>query len=159
MPYLICDKCNVYYEIDSAQEMDKFDSCECGNELQYYETIEEYMNEDVTDSNEVDDSAEDYTENNKGIFHSINKKNLVTLQMEMLKEQKEKEKNEHLKRDLKYRIRHAIANNKEKEIENSEIHDDYEPIVSKEFKDKDNLKKRKKILLKEIELLKESKKK
>lgn len=158
MPYLICDKCNVYYEIENQQEINDFHVCRCGNELQYYETIEEYMNEGLNDSNSVNDSVEENIENKKGIFYSINKKNLVTLQMEMLKEQKENKKKERSLRDLNYRIRHAMAQKKEKEIENSKIHDHYEPLVSREFKDKNSLKKRKLMLLKEIELLKETKK-
>ena len=71
MPYLICDKCNLYYEIQDKSEMDDFSKCECGNELQFYETIEDYMNEDLNDD----------SNSKKGIFYSINKKNLVILQL------------------------------------------------------------------------------
>jgi len=43
MPYLICDKCNVYYEIEDEEEI--FEFCECGNRLKYYESLEEYYEE------------------------------------------------------------------------------------------------------------------
>ena len=147
MPVLICDKCNIYYEIVNIEDIN--DTCECGNPMKYYDSIEEYMNEESIGSNE--DNVEKYDEDTKGIFYSVNKKKLVTLQMEMLKEQEENEKRDRSLRDLKYRIRHAINRKEKKEIEN------YEPLISKEFNDKNSLKMRKKILLKEIELLKEDK--
>ncbi len=149
MPILICDKCNIYYEVDSIEDISKIGTCKCGNTLKYYDSIEEYMNEGLINSN--DDNVDKYEEDTKGAFYSINKKKLVTLQMEMLKEQEENEKRERSLRDLKYRIRHAINQKEKKEIQN------YEPLISKELKDKNNLKKRKQISLKEIELLKEDK--
>ena len=147
MPYLICDKCNVSYEIENISEMDDFHTCSCGNELKFYETVEEYMYEGIDTKNE-------HEEDTKGAFYSINKKNLVLMEMNMLKEHEETEKREHELRDLKYRIKHAIKENKEE----SEVPKDYEPIIAREFGDK-SLKKKKELLLKEMELLKESKEK
>ena len=69
----------------------------------------------------------------------------------MLKEYKEREEREHLKRDLKYRINHAISVSK-KELNDST----HEPVITKESGDK-SLKKRKELLLREMELLKKSK--
>ena len=145
MPYLICDKCNISYEIKDISEMDDFHTCTCGNELKFYETVEEYMYEEIDTENE-------HEEDTKGAFYSINKKNLVFMEMNMLKEHEETEKRERDLRDLKYRIRHAIKGNKEE----SEVPKDYEPIIAREFGDK-SLKKKKELLLKEMELLKESK--
>lgn len=147
MPYLICDKCNVSYEIRNISEMDSFHTCKCGNELQYFDTIEEYMNEGSKSSNIADNDPRGHK---KGVFYSINKKNLVTLQMEMLRENEENEKKERLRRDLNYRINHAIAKNKEKQLKNN-----YEPMIIKEFGDK-SLKKKKEMLLHEKDLLEES---
>ena len=146
MPYLICNNCNVSYEIKDISEMDDFHTCTCGNELKFYETVEEYMYEGLDAQNESE-------EDTKGAFYSINKKNLVLMEMNMLKEHEETEKRERELRDLKYRIRHAIKGNKEE----SEDSEEYVPIIAKEFGDK-SLKKRKELLLKEMELLKESKK-
>lgn len=143
MPYLICDKCNIYYEIEKIEEMEEFHNCECGNELKFYDTLEDYMNEDP-------DSSIATEEESKGIFYSINKKNLVDMQMNMLKDQKETEEHERSIRDLRYRIRHAISKNKEKS-------DDYEPIIAKEFGD-NSLKKKKELQLREMELLIKAKK-
>ena len=157
MPYLICNKCNVYYEIENKREMNDFHVCRCGNELKYYETIEEYMNEGLEGSDNLDDNIEKHSEDTKGIFYSVNKKNLVTLQMEMLKEEKETKKRERYLRDLNYKIRHAMTLKKEKEISDSKAYDNYEPLISREFKDKNSLKKRKEMLLKEMELLKKAK--
>lgn len=43
MPYLICEQCNVYYEVNSEEEITKFGNCECGNPLNYYESLELYL--------------------------------------------------------------------------------------------------------------------
>jgi len=145
MAYLICDNCNVSYKIKDISEMDDFHTCTCGNELKFYETVEEYMYEGINTENE-------HEEDTKGAFYSIKKKNLVLMEMTMLKEHEETEKRGREIRDLKYRVRHAIKG-KEEETDDSK---EYVPIIAKEFGDK-SLKKRKELLLKEMELLKESK--
>lgn len=43
MPYLICDKCDVYYKFNKLAEMEKYSKCECGNLLKYYNSLEEYI--------------------------------------------------------------------------------------------------------------------
>ena len=146
MPYLICDKCNLYYEIEDRSEMEDFHTCECGNELQYFNSIEEYMYSEP--SNSQDDSAE---VDEKGIFYSVNKKNLVTLQMEMLKENKERREREHLKRDINYKINHAMEVAREKGSSNSK--NEYEPLIVKEYGD-NPFKKQKEKLMRTMELLK-----
>lgn len=73
MPYLICEKCNLYYEIEDRNEMKDFHTCECGSELKYYETIEEYMYGESEDPDVVDNNTSRSGEN-KGIFYSVNKK-------------------------------------------------------------------------------------
>lgn len=149
MPYLICNKCNLYYEIEKRSEMKDFHTCECGNELKYYESIEEYMYGEPENPDIVNDNAEE--SDGKGIFYSVNKKNMVTLQMEMLKENKERKEKEHLKRDLNYKINHAMAVAKEKGSNSSEK--EYEPLIVKEYGDSP-LKKRKEMLMRTMELLK-----
>jgi hypothetical protein len=148
MHYLICNKCNVYYEIENKNEMNDFHTCECGNELQYFDTMEEYMYRKPENSAIVNDVEES---DGKGIFYSVNKKNLVTLQMEMLKENKERAENEHLKRDLNYKIDHAMEVAKEK-ISNSSKKE-YEPLIVKEYGESP-FKKRKNTLMRTMELLK-----
>lgn len=44
MPYLICDKCNSYYEIQDRKEIDDLRFCECGKRLKYFDDHEEYIN-------------------------------------------------------------------------------------------------------------------
>ncbi len=149
MPYLICDKCNLYYEIEDKNEMRDFHTCECGNELQYFNTIEEYMYGEQQNSYISDDNAKESDGN--GIFYSVNKKNLVTLQMEMLKENKERKEREHLKRDLNYKINHAMEAAREKGSNNSK--NEYEPLIVKEYGDHP-FKKQKEKLMRTMELLK-----
>lgn len=43
MPYLVCDRCDVYYEIQDKDEMLELSHCECGNPLKYYDSLEEYL--------------------------------------------------------------------------------------------------------------------
>ena len=41
MRYLICDNCDVYYEVD--EDFNDFDTCEnCGNKLNFYSSFDEY---------------------------------------------------------------------------------------------------------------------
>lgn len=148
MPYLICDKCNVYYEIERKREIEDFHTCECGNELQYFDTVEDYLYGESEDPYTVTYDAGGDT---KGVFYSVNKKNLVTLQMEMLKENKEHEEMERLKRDLNYKINHAMEVAKEKGSNSSK--NEYEPMIVKEYGES-QFKKKKERLLRTMELLK-----
>ena len=151
MPYLICNKCNVYYDIENKNEMDDFHTCECGNELKYFDTMEEYMYGEPENSGIVNDVEES---DGKGIFYSVNKKNLVTLQMEMLKENKEREERDHLKRDINYKINHAMEVAREKGTNSSKK--EYEPMIVKEYGDSP-FKKKKEMLMRTMELLKKFK--
>lgn len=45
MPYLYCEKCRGFYELQKGESLDDFDSCECGGKLKYYENMSEYKNE------------------------------------------------------------------------------------------------------------------
>ncbi len=39
--YLVCDKCNEYYQLQPGESPDDFmDRCECGGNLTYYENID-----------------------------------------------------------------------------------------------------------------------
>ena len=37
--YLICVKCNGYYELQDGESLEDFESCECGGTLKYTENI------------------------------------------------------------------------------------------------------------------------
>lgn len=41
MRYLICDKCNGFYELGEDESIFSFDSCECGGKLRYAHSKEE----------------------------------------------------------------------------------------------------------------------
>lgn len=40
MPYIICEKCLGYYELQEGEFPKDFDSCQCGGKLKYIESIE-----------------------------------------------------------------------------------------------------------------------
>lgn len=63
MPYLICNKCEHYYEIGSVKEYMEFHTCECGNELIYVNQLSEYDSslEDPEES-QVESYSEMYEE-------------------------------------------------------------------------------------------------
>lgn len=45
MPYLVCNKCNIYYELQSGEFADDFYVCTCGNKLKYYKDMESFTND------------------------------------------------------------------------------------------------------------------
>jgi transcription initiation factor IIE alpha subunit len=42
MPYLICDRCNGYYELQEGESKADFQSCQCGGNLFYTDELEDY---------------------------------------------------------------------------------------------------------------------
>lgn len=40
MPYLVCEKCAGYYELQEGESMDDFEFCQCGGNLKYINSIE-----------------------------------------------------------------------------------------------------------------------
>ena len=141
MPYLICDKCNLYYEIKDKFEMEDFHTCECGNELQYFKTIEDYMKR-----------SENITNTKTSHFYTNSKKDILTFETEIFRDHEEAKKRERSKRELNYRIKHAIAERNEK-LSNSYKIKNYKPQIVNELKDINEKKK----LINEIKLLGDSK--
>lgn len=48
MGYLICDKCEGYYELQPGERMGDFDKCRCGGELRWVAKLPtQYQNEDT----------------------------------------------------------------------------------------------------------------
>jgi len=46
LTYLICDKCGSYYELQPGESPDDFDlTCDCGGELKYYYSFDDYHND------------------------------------------------------------------------------------------------------------------
>ena len=41
--YLICHKCYGYYPLKENESPDDFLECECGNDLEFYENIDEFI--------------------------------------------------------------------------------------------------------------------
>ena len=51
MPYLICDECEIYYEIESDFDPGTLKTCEkCGAKLKYYENFDEYYKKENLNS-------------------------------------------------------------------------------------------------------------
>lgn len=55
MPILVCEYCNTYYEIHSKGELVELGNCKCGTKLRYFESIEEYYQEQETISPREDE--------------------------------------------------------------------------------------------------------
>lgn len=48
MPYLICNNCEIYYEIEENFNLNIFDTCEnCDNKLKLYNSFDDYYNENA----------------------------------------------------------------------------------------------------------------
>jgi hypothetical protein len=61
MPYLICYKCNQSYEMESEDEAKKYNACECGQPLVYFESLEDYYEEGES-KKEVTPKTQTFTE-------------------------------------------------------------------------------------------------
>lgn len=42
MPVLICEKCNMYYELENESDAIGFGNCDCGNDLLYFDSLNDY---------------------------------------------------------------------------------------------------------------------
>ena len=42
MPVLICEECNMYYELDNESDAIGFGNCDCGNNLVYSDNLDDY---------------------------------------------------------------------------------------------------------------------
>lgn len=45
MSYLVCYKCDVYYEVETEEEVRELTHCECGEKLIYFENLEDSYND------------------------------------------------------------------------------------------------------------------
>jgi hypothetical protein len=55
--YLYCKKCQGYYQLQDGESKDDFVSCECGWELEFYESLPSKFSDD-SDVDEIDDTEE-----------------------------------------------------------------------------------------------------
>jgi len=44
MPYIICENCGGYYELEEGESIEDFESCHCGGTLSYVESIQKAIN-------------------------------------------------------------------------------------------------------------------
>lgn len=56
--YLFCRKCQGYYQLQDNESKDDFVSCECGWELEFYETLPTHSRDHYSGFDEFDDSEE-----------------------------------------------------------------------------------------------------
>jgi hypothetical protein len=43
MGYLICDTCNDVYELQEGESPNDVDACQCGGNLEYYESLHDFV--------------------------------------------------------------------------------------------------------------------
>ena len=43
MPYMICKKCDIYYELADENAEKDLKICQCGSRMKYYEKLEDYL--------------------------------------------------------------------------------------------------------------------
>jgi hypothetical protein len=70
MPYLICDRCNGYYELQEGESKEDFQECQCGGNLTFCTELGDGAKKQstVASSNDIiydNDDLEHYSENNK----------------------------------------------------------------------------------------------
>lgn len=76
MPYLICEDCGNYYELEEGESPEDFQlECDCGGELGYYLTKYDYYKNHRTNQDSKIKPEQDSTENkenlNKGFFSNL----------------------------------------------------------------------------------------
>ena len=70
MGYLICDNCDVYYEID--EDFIDFDTCEnCGDKLKFYSSFDDYYNKKNDAQREKIAVGKGYAEKKSSKYNSI----------------------------------------------------------------------------------------
>jgi len=70
MGYLICDNCDVYYEL--VGDLNDFDTCEnCGNKLKFYDSFDDYYNENSEGQREKIIFGKGYAEKKSSKYNSI----------------------------------------------------------------------------------------
>lgn len=70
MGYLICDNCDIYYEID--EDFNDFDTCEnCGDKLKFYSSFDDYYNEKSEPQRERIAVGKGYAEKKSSKYNSI----------------------------------------------------------------------------------------
>ena len=63
LDYLICDKCEGYYELQSGESPNDFDlSCDCGGELKFHNMSNNYSTENNESKRERMDIGKGYAE-------------------------------------------------------------------------------------------------
>ena len=43
MPFLECDDCGGYYELEDGESIDDFEVCQCGGELKYFNSLQDFL--------------------------------------------------------------------------------------------------------------------
>ena len=56
MSYLVCYKCDVYYEVDNIEEAQMFTHCDCGEKLVFFENLEDSYTETVNQPSDNESS-------------------------------------------------------------------------------------------------------
>lgn len=59
MPYLVCEKCGGYYELQEGESSTDFDRCQCGGKLKYCKTMYEFTNFDTYKDKHIDHNKEE----------------------------------------------------------------------------------------------------
>lgn len=70
MGYLICDNCDVYYEVD--EDFNDFDTCEnCGDKLKFYNSFDDYYNEKSEPQREKIAARKGYAEKKSSKYNTM----------------------------------------------------------------------------------------
>ncbi|MGB9980107.1 hypothetical protein [Methanobacterium sp.] len=119
MGYLICDTCNDVYKLQDGESPEEFDTCQCGGNLEYYETLQDFVSQFYDLSNF---KSEDGNLLLKKGYNQLKKKNRD------LKEEYSRLKDAHLELETEIQELKEVQNklkdiNAEVEEENLELKD------------------------------------
>lgn len=72
MGYLICDNCDIYFEVEDDFDIVSFDICEqCGNKLKLYDSFDDYYNEYSIPNRESIVFGEGYAEKKSSKYNNM----------------------------------------------------------------------------------------
>ncbi len=71
MPYILCDKCKGYYELQDGESLNDFDVCQCGGNLKYLNSLDDDYNENSESQRESMSVGKGYAEKKSSKYNTI----------------------------------------------------------------------------------------
>jgi len=71
MGYVVCYNCGGYYELQEGESADDFEACECGGNLKFCDSLNDYQNEDPEPQRESMSIGKGYAEKKSSKYNNM----------------------------------------------------------------------------------------